>query len=104
MERQDAFSKSLKGSWQEAFAKDSYLMQQAREDYFKTNCPHFACKTLCNLLGAFQDMIAYTELLGPQIYEIQEVWTGWEDLQYANDALKTLPKGLQFFHPVLPTE
>ena len=49
-------------------------------------------------------MIAYADLLGSQIYEIQEVWMGWEDLQYANDALKTLPKGLQFFHPVLPME
>ena len=29
---------------------------------------------------------------------------GCENLQYANDALKTLPKGLQFFHPVSPKE
>ena len=29
---------------------------------------------------------------------------GWEDLQYANDALKTLPKDLQFFQLVPPME
>ena len=29
---------------------------------------------------------------------------GWEDLQYSNDALKTLSKGLQFFCPASPKE
>ena len=37
--------KSLKVSWQEAFTKESDLVQHAREDYFKTNCPCFDCKT-----------------------------------------------------------
>ena len=49
-------------------------------------------------------MIAYADLLGSQIYEIQEVWMGQEDLQYANSALKTLPKGLWFFRPASPKE
>ena len=79
-------------------------MWQAREDYFKTNHPHFNCKTLHDLLGVFQDMIAYADLLGAKIYEIQEVWMGQEDLPYANNALKTLPKGLHFFFPVPPME
>ena len=98
------FKKSLTGSWWEAFAKDSDLVWQAREDYFKTNCPHFGHKTLHDLCGVFQDMIAYADLLGSQIYEIQEVWTGWEDLWYANNALKTLPMSLQFFCPIPPSE
>ena len=34
-------------------------------------------------------MITFANLLGSDIHEIQETWTGWEDLQYANDALKT---------------
>ena len=67
------FTKSLKGSQQEAFAKDSDLVWQAREAYFKTNCPCFDHKTLCNLPGIFWDMIAYADLLGSQIYKIQEV-------------------------------
>ena len=90
------FTKSLKGSQQEAFAKDSNLVWQAREDYFKTNCPHFNCKTLCDLSGVFWDMIGYADLLGFQIDEIQEVWMGPEDLWYADNALKTLPKDLHF--------
>ena len=49
-------------------------------------------------------MITYANLLGSQVYEIQEVWMGWEDLWYVNNVLKTLPKGLQFFHPVPPME
>ena len=72
--------KSLKGSWQEAFAKDSNLVQQAREDYFKTNCPHFNWETLCDLSHVFQDMISHIGLLDSQIYEIQEAWTGQGEL------------------------
>ena len=50
--------KSLKGSQQEAFTKDSNLMQQAREDYFKTNHPCFDHETSCNLSDVFWDMIS----------------------------------------------
>ena len=49
-------------------------------------------------------MITSINLLDSQIYEIQEAWTGQEDLQYANNKLKTSPKGLQFFHPISPLE
>ena len=98
------FNKSLKGSWWEAFAKGSDLLWQAREDYFKTNHPHFDQVTSHDLSDVFWDMILHVSLLDSQIYKIQEAWTGWDDLQYANDALKTSPKGLYFFHPVSPLE
>ena len=97
-------NKSLKGDWQEAFAKDSDLVQWAREDYFKINYPHFDCETSFDLSGLFWEMILSVSLLDSKIYKIQEAWTRQEDLQYANDVLKTSPKGLQFFHPISPTE
>ena len=86
--------KSLKGSQWEAFTKDSNVVQQAREDYFKTNHPHFDQETLHDLSDVFQDMIPHVGLLDSQIYEIQEAWTGQGDLRYTNDALRTLPNGL----------
>ena len=92
------------GVCEEAFAKDSDLVWKAREDYFKTNCPHFDCETSCDLTGVFWDMVTSASLLGSQIYKIQEVWRGQDELWYANDVLKTLPKGLQFFCPVSPSE
>ena len=49
-------------------------------------------------------MIESTGLLGSKIYEIQETWMGWHELEYANYALKTLPKGLKFFCPMSPSE
>ena len=97
-------NKSLKGGQQEAFAKDSDLVQQARQDYFRTNHPCFNHETSCDLSGLFQEMITFADLLGSEIYKIQEAWTGQKNLQYANDALKTSQKGLQFFHPVSPSE
>ena len=90
------FKKSLKGSWQEAFAKDSDLGWQAREDFFKTNCPHFNWEMLCDLSDVFQDIISHVSLLDSQIYKIQEVWTRQGDLQYANNGLKTSPRFCSF--------
>ena len=55
-------------------------------------------------MDAFWNMIESTGLLGSEIYKIQETCMGWHTLEYANYALKILPKGLKFFHPVSPSE
>ena len=49
-------------------------------------------------------MIETAGLFGSAIYEIQEAWTGWKELQHANYAFRTLPKGLRFFYMVSPLE
>ena len=79
-------------------------MQKAREDYFQANWPYFHNENSANLTGILQNMIESTGLLGSEIFEIQETWTGWYELEYANYGLKTLLKGLKFFHPVSPSE
>ena len=96
--------KTLTGSQWEAFARDLDWVQKAREEHYKTNCPNFYHKTSYNLKNIFQDIITSASLLGSQIYEIQEVWDGRSELWYVNDVLKASPKGLQFFHPVSPSE
>ena len=96
--------KALTGSQQEAFARDSDLVQKAREDYYKTNHPHFNWESSCNLTNIFQEIITSASLLGSQIYEIQEFWEGQSELQYANNVLRALPKELQFFHAISPSE
>ena len=55
-------------------------------------------------MDVFQNMIESTGLLGSEIYEIQETWMWQHELEYTNYALKTLLKGLKFFHPVSPSE
>ena len=59
---------SLKGDWWEAFAKNSHLVQQAREDYFKAHHPHFNCNTSQDLSDLFQDKIISTNLLNSKIF------------------------------------
>ena len=49
-------------------------------------------------------MIETAGLPGFTIYEIQEAWKGWKELQHSNYVLRTLPKGLRFFHAVSPSE
>ena len=56
------------------------------------------------MADVFQSMIESASLLSSKIHKIEETWTGWSKLQYANYTLRTLPKGLQFFHPVSPLE
>ena len=55
-------------------------------------------------MDIFQSMVKSTSLLSSEIHKIKENWTGQRELQYANYALGTLPKGLKFFHPVSPSE
>ena len=55
-------------------------------------------------MDVFHNMIESTGLLGSKICEIQETWTGQCELAYANYTLKTLLKGLKFFHPVSPSK
>ena len=80
-------------SQKEAFTRDSDLVWKAREEHYKTNCPHFDCKTSHNLTNVFWGIIMSTSLLGFQIYKIYEVWEGWSKLQYTNDVLRALPIG-----------
>ena len=96
--------KVLTGGKQEAFVRDSDLVQKAREDYYKTNCPHFNCKSSCHLMNVFWEMITSAGLLSSQIYKIWEFLGGQSELQYANNPIRALPKGLQFFCTISPSE
>ena len=49
-------------------------------------------------------MVETAKLLGLAIYKIQEVWKGPDELQQANYALRSLPKGLKFLRVVPPLE
>ena len=60
---------------------------------------------MCNMVDVFWSMIEIcTGLLSSKIHKIKETWTGHSKLQYANYALRTLPKGLKFFCPVSPSD
>ena len=61
-----SLKKLLKGGQQEAFARDSSLVQQAMEAYFRMNQPEFGCKFSCDLAGLFQEIIASAGLLDSQ--------------------------------------
>ena len=43
-------------------------------------------------------------LLGSEIYEITEAWSGQDELWQANYSLMILPKGLRFFRVVSPSK
>ena len=96
--------KALTPSHLEAFNQDSSLVREMREEYFKRHCPHFSTENTHYLSEVFRCMIVAAELLGFSIYKIKETWTWPDELQQANYALRTLPKGLKFLRAVSQLE
>ena len=96
--------KALTQSHLETFRRDSNLVREMREEYFKTHCPNFNTENTHDLSDIFWCMAETAELLGSSIYEIKEVWAGSDELQQANYMLRTLPKGLKFLRAVPPSE
>ena len=96
--------KVLTRSHQEAFDWDTHLVRKTREEYFWNHCPNFNNENTCDLLDVFWHMAESASLLSSAIYRIQQVWTGQDELQYANHALRALTRGLKFFWAVSPLE
>ena len=95
--------KMLVRSHQEVFSWDSSLVREMREEYFQSHCPNFNNENTCRFTDVFWHMIEITGLLGSDIYEIIEAWSGWDELQQAKYSLMTLPKGLKFFRVLSPS-
>ena len=57
-----------------------------------------------DLSCTFQDMATTAGLMGSEVHKVQEVWTGWKDLQATHYMAKGSPKGIQFFWMVPPTK
>ena len=70
-----ALVRFLKENHQEAFKKDSDLIQATRHMYFKMHCPNYD-KGSQDLSHTFQEMATSAGLMGMEVHEVQEVWTG----------------------------
>ena len=94
----------LKEAHWEAFCQDTDLVQTARQMYFEVHHSSFNQEGSHNLSSLFWELITSTDLLGSEIYKIQEVWTWQKDLRYAHCAMWSSSKGLPFFHLASPLE
>ena len=94
----------LKENCQEAFSKESELIRMTRWDYYKTHGPNYEHEGSHNLSSTFRDMATSANLMGSEIHKVQEVWTGWKNLQAAHHVAKTFPKDIHFFRVVPPTK
>ena len=98
------WNRVLKQSHSEAFSRDTDLVKEARKECFKRHSYNFTVEGSCSLLEVFRQMAECADLLGTAIHEIQAVWMVPDELQQANYALRSLPKGLKFLHAVPPYE
>ena len=96
--------KVLMRSHQEAFSWDSSMVREMRDEYFWSRCPSFNNENTHNFTDVFWCMIETAGLLGSEIYEITEAWSGQDELWQANYSLMTLLKGLRFFRAVFPSK
>ena len=49
-------------------------------------------------------MATSASLMGSDVHEVQEVWTGQKDLQVTHCVVKSLPQDICFFQMVPPTK
>ena len=73
--------KLLKKPHWEAFSKESEVIKVARQAYYRTHHPSFEQEGSQDLSFTFWEMATLTNLLGNEIHEVQESWTGLKDLK-----------------------
>ena len=104
MAREMLLHKALTRSHQEVFSWDSSLMNETREEYFRSHHPNFNNENTRDFTEVFWHIIKTANLLGSAIYEIMEAWSGQDELWQANYSLMTLWKGLKFFRAISPSK
>ena len=55
-------------------------------------------------LPIFREMATSANLIGSEVHEVKEVWTGQKDLWATYHAAKSSPQDIHFFRVMLPTE
>ena len=101
--KQKPLARTLREAQSEAFSKDSEVVKGAQQTYQKTHKAMFDQEGSYDLTSVFWDMAWETGLLNVEICEVQEVWTGWQELKAFNCAIKASQRNIQFFM-VMPTE
>ena len=71
-------------------AETPVWVRKTREEYFRNHCPNFNNENSHDLTDVFWCMTKTAGLFGSTIYEIQEAWTGQDELQHANHMLRAL--------------
>ena len=84
--------KPLKEPHCEAFSRESDAVKVARRAYYKSDWLNFKQEESYDISSTFQQLAVSTNLLGTEIYEVQENWCGRRELQTANHLAKFLPK------------
>ena len=66
----------LKQNQWEVFRKDSEIFQATRQAYFKMYCPDYDHEGSHDLSCIFQEMATSAGLMGSEVHEVHDVWTG----------------------------
>ena len=67
----------------EAFCKDSELVQQIRQTYFRTHALTFHKEDTYELMEVFKELAEMASLLGTEVYPFNDQWVGRKELHSA---------------------
>ena len=101
---EDPLAGCLKGAHQEAFRKDSNLVKQIRQTYFRAHHLEFDSEITHDLACVFKEMADIVSLLNTEIHQVQDPWPGKKELCTANHAAMSSTKDICCFQVVSLTE
>ena len=87
----------LRESCLEAFLKDSDLIWVMGWTYFKMHHPNYDHEGSQDFSHTFKEMATSASLIGSDVHEVQEVWTGWKDLWVIHHTVQSSSKDIHFF-------
>ena len=97
-------SEHLRGTCQEAFHKDSDLVQHIRQTYFRAHSLAFHKEVTHVLANVSGEMAKMAGLMGTKFHPVQDQWQGKKELHMANNAAKGTTKSLCYFWKVSSVE
>ena len=74
------------------------------DKYYQTHKPDCEHENSQVMSSTFKELATSTNLVGSEVHNVKEVWTGWRNLKATHHAAKALPKNIHFFQVVLPTK
>ena len=85
-----------------AFCKDSELVQQIKQTYFRTHALTFHKEETYKLTQVFKELAEMAGLLGTEVYPVHNQWVGRKELCSTCHMVRGSAKDLHFFATVAP--
>ena len=84
----------LQGNCHKAFLKDSVLVRVAWQAHYWTHQPNYEHEGDDDMSLTFKEMATSASLMGSEVYEVKEAWTGQRNLKPTYNVAKASRKDI----------